>query len=276
MPALRTAPKPPSLRSARRRLASALVVLGAWLAPPAWAQAAAHQPRDGVVKLYGAGGPHTALRRVADLWERQGGAKVVITAGPEPTWAARAQRDADILWGTSEQSMTAFLASFPTFSSENVEPIYIRPTVIAVRAGNPRGIRGFEDLLQPGIRIVVTEGAGVANTSGTGTWEDLAGRLGRLDDIRRFRRNIVAFARGSGASLRAFRELQADAWITWPDWPVNHPELLEAVPIAADRVLWRDLNVVLSPAADPAAASFLRFLVSAPAQELMRREGWQR
>ena len=116
----------------------------------------------------------------------------------------------------------------------------------------------------------------MANTSGTGTWEDLAGRLGRLDDIRRFRRNIVAFARGSGASLRAFRELQADAWITWPDWPVNHPELLEAVPIAADRVLWRDLNVVLSPAADPAAASFLRFLVSAPAQELMRREGWQR
>jgi accessory colonization factor AcfC len=251
-------------------------LLAALMAPPAMAQPPAHQPRDGVVKLYGAGGPHTALRKVADLWERQSGHRVVITAGPEPTWAARAQRDADILWGTSEQSMTAFLASFPAFSSDQVEPIYIRPTIIAVKKGNPRRIRGFEDLLQSGIRIVVTEGAGVANTSGTGTWEDVAGRLGRLDDIRRFRRNIVAFARGSGASLRAFRDLNADAWITWPDWPVNHPDLLEAVPIAADRRLWRDLNVALSPAADPEAAAFLRFLDSPPAQALMGREGWQR
>jgi accessory colonization factor AcfC len=249
----------------------------ALLAPPVLAQTPPpHQPRDGVVKLYGAGGPHTALRKVADAWERQTGGRVVITAGPEPTWSARAQRDADILWGTSEQSMTAFLESFPTFSSQQVEPIYLRPTVIAVKAGNPRRIRGFEDLLQPGIRIVVTEGAGVANTSGTGTWEDVAGRLGRLDDIRRFRRNIVAFSTGSGASLKAFRELNADAWITWPEWPVNHPELLEEVPIAADRRIWRDLNVALSPAADPEASAFLQFLVSPPAQALMRTEGWTR
>ena len=71
--------------------------------------------------------------------------------------------------------------------------------------------------------------------------------ISRLDDIRRFRRNIVAFAKGSGASLQAFGKFNADAWITWPDWPVNHPELLESVSIAADRRIWRDLNVALSP-----------------------------
>jgi hypothetical protein len=43
-----------------------------------------------------------------------------------------------------------------------VTPIYIRPTIIAVKRGNPKHIRRFEDLLRDGMRIVVTEGAGIA------------------------------------------------------------------------------------------------------------------
>ncbi len=233
-------------------------------------------PRDGVVKLYGAGGPNTAIQKVADVWEKKTGKRVVITAGPERSWSARAQVDADILWGTSEQSMTAFLETYKTFSSKQVEPIYIRPTIIAVKKGNPKHIQRFDDLLSPGLKIVVTESAGLANTSGTGTWEDVAGRLGRLEDIRSFRRNIVAFATGSGASLKAFKDLDADAWITWPDWPVTHPELFDAVAIAPERQIWRDLNVVLSPLADPEAKAFLEFLITKEAQALMKTEGWIR
>ena len=93
-------------------------------------------------------------------------------------------------------------------------PIYLRPAVIAVKKGNPKEIRGFEDLLRDGVRIIVTEGAGVANTSGTGTWEDIAGRTGSLDDVRRFRRNIIGFGKGSGPSFRMFVDKAADAWIT--------------------------------------------------------------
>jgi len=235
-----------------------------------------HAPKDGVVKLYGAGGPHTAFQKVAKAWEAKTGKRVEIIAGPERTWSAKAQTDADILWGTSEQSMTAFLETYKTFSSEQVEPIYIRPTIIAVKKGNPKAIHGFEDLLKAGIRIVVTEGAGVSNTSGTGTWEDVAGRLGRLEDIRAFRRNIIAFGHGSGASLKAFKSLDADAWITWPDWPVTHADILEEVPLAPERRIWRDVNVALAPDADPEAKQFLDFLVSPVAQSLMQTEGWVR
>lgn len=235
-----------------------------------------HVPKDGVVRFYGAGGPHTAFQKVAGAWEQKAGKRVVIIAGPELTWSAQAQKDADILWGTSEQSMTAFLETYKTFSSAQVEPIYIRPTIIAVKKGNPKQIEGFEDLLKPGIKIVVTEGAGVSNTSGTGTWEDVAGRLGRLEDIRSFRRNIVAFGKGSGASLKAFKELDADAWITWPDWPVTYSDVLEEIPIAPERQIWRDVNVALSSDADPEAKEFLDFLVTEEAQALMKTEGWIR
>lgn len=235
-----------------------------------------HMPKDGVIKLYGAGGPHTAFRKVADAWQAKTGKTVEVIAGPERKWSPMAQADADILWGTSEQSMTAFLETYKTFSSDQVMPIYVRPTIIAVKAGNPKGITGFEDLLKPGMKIVVTEGAGVYNTSGTGAWEDVAGRLGKLDDITGFRKNIVTFAKGSGASFRAFKSEDADAWITWPNWPVTNADVLDLVPLAPERTVWRDVNVALSPMADPEAQEFLDFLVTEEAQVLMKTEGWLR
>ena len=234
-----------------------------------------HAPQDGVVKLYGAGGPHTAFRKVAVVFEEQTGTKVEVIAGPESEWTADAQADADILWGTSEQSMTAFLLTYTAFDPGKVEPIYLRPTVIAVQAGNPLGIEGFDDLLADGVRVVVTEGAGVYNTSGTGTWEDVAGRLGSLDDIAALRRNIVAYALGSGASYGVISGGDADAWITWPNWPITKDDL-DMIELAEDRVIYRDVNVVLSPDADPEAQQFLDFLVTEEAQDLMATEGWRR
>ncbi|MBN9672068.1 extracellular solute-binding protein [Roseibium aggregatum] len=238
--------------------------------------ATTHNPADGVVKLYGAGGPHTAFKKVADVFEEKTGTKLVITAGPETTWSAKAQADADILWGTSEQSMTAFLETYGSFDTTEVRPIYIRPAIIAVRAGNPKGIESFDDLLKDGMKIVVTEGAGVANTSGTGVWEDVAGRTGSLDDVAAFRANIVAFEKGSGASFRAFKDKQADAWITWPNWPINNPDVLDYVELDEDHRIWRDVNVVLSPKADPEAQAFLDFLLTPEAEEIMKTEGWKR
>lgn len=235
-----------------------------------------NQSLDGVIKLYGSCGPQNALRKVADAWERGKGAKVKILCGPEPSWSKQAQVDADIIWGTSEQSMTAFLQAFPSFPSKNVVPIYLRPAIIAVKNGNPRRIQKFADLLQPGIRIVVTEGSGIANTSGTGTWEDIAGRLGNLEDVKRFRRNIVAFSTGSGASFKAFKELDADAWITWPEWAVDNPKVLQAIPISSNRSIWRDLNIAVSSSADPQASSFIQYLISDEAQKLMRSYGYVR
>jgi accessory colonization factor AcfC len=158
--------------------------------PPAAAHevpdpAITHNAHDGVVKLYGAGGPDTAFRKVAEVFHKETGIEVDIISGPEPTWSKQAQANADILWGTAEEDMTALLETYKYFSSANVTPIYMRPTIIAVKKGNPKQIYRFEDLLKDGMRVVVTEGAGVANTSGTGTWEDVAGRLGSLDDVKR-------------------------------------------------------------------------------------------
>ncbi|MEQ9016158.1 hypothetical protein MAA5396_02080 [Marinovum algicola] len=67
----------------------------------------------------------------------------------------------------------------------------------------------------------------------------------------------------------------ADAWITWPNWPITK-DGLDMVELTEDRVIYRDINVVLSPDADPEAKAFLDFLVTEEAPEIPATEGWQR
>lgn len=261
----------------RRTLAA--VAAGLIFASPAMAHevldpSIKHQAKDGVVRLYGAGGPDTAFKKVAAAFTAETGIKVEVTGGPEPSWSKKAQADADILWGTAEEDITALLETYTNFAFADVKPIYIRPAIIAVRKGNPKEIKAFKDLLKPGTRIVVTEGAGVANTSGTGVWEDVAGRTGSLDDVIRFRANIIGFGKGSGPSFRMFVDKNADAWITWPDWPITHPDVAEIVELAPERRIWRDVNVVLAADADPEAKRFLEYLSSAKGAAIMKTEGW--
>lgn len=235
-----------------------------------------YMPRDGIVHLYGAGGPHTALIRVGKLFTEKTGIPVEVTFGPESKWTTGAQANADIIWGTAEQSMTAFLETYKEFASKDVEPIYIRRAVIAVHKGNPKQIKGFDDLLKPGMKIVVTEGAGVYNTSGTGVWEDVAGRLGSLDDMKAFRKNIITFAKGSGAGFRAFKGKNADAWITWTHWPLTHPKDADFVELSKERVIYRDLSIVTNEKADPETAKFITFLNGPEAFDIFKSEGWSK
>ena len=142
----------------RRSLATTFLAL---LAAPALAHetldpSIRHDAKDGVVRLYGAGGPDTALKKVAAAFTAETGITVEVTGGPEPSWSKKAQADADIIWGTAQEDMTALLETYTNFAWADVMPIYIRPAIIAVRKGNPKAITGFEDLLKPGMRIVVT------------------------------------------------------------------------------------------------------------------------
>ncbi len=114
-----------------------------------------------------------------------------MIAGPESKWTKDAQKNADLIFGSAEQSMSAFVETYPFITDQDVEPVYLRRAVIAVPKGNPKNINGIKDLLEKPARIVVTEGLGVYNTSGTGVWEDVAGRTGSLADVQNFRKKSL-------------------------------------------------------------------------------------
>ncbi|MGU3812830.1 substrate-binding domain-containing protein [Vibrio diabolicus] len=255
---------------------SALMASSMVTASPLLDPSILHQPRDGVINVYGPGGPDTSLRQAAAAFSKRSGIKVNVIAGPESKWTRDAQENADLIFGSSEQSMSAFVETYPFITNEDVRPIYLRRAVIAVPKGNPSNISGIEDLLTEPVRIVVTEGLGVYNTSGTGVWEDIVGRTGSLDDVKNFRSKIIAYSKGSGASFKAFEEKNADAWITWIHWPLNHPDKVSYVEIEPERRIYRDLNVVQTKGSDPQTQAFVDFIVSAEGEPFFTREGWTR
>ncbi|EOH3386687.1 AcfC family glycoprotein adhesin PEB3, partial [Campylobacter jejuni] len=133
------------------------------------------------VNLYGPGGPHTALKDIANKYSEKTGVKVNVNFGPQATWFEKAKKDADILFGASDQSALAIASDFgKDFNVSKIKPLYFREAIILTQKGNPLKIKGLKDLANKKVRIVVPEGAGKSNTSGTGVWEDM---IGRTQDI---------------------------------------------------------------------------------------------
>jgi accessory colonization factor AcfC len=159
--------------------------------------------------------------------------------------------------------MSAFLERYPFLDKKSAHSYYLRRSVIAVQKGNPARISGVEDLIHRPLKVVVTEGLGSYNTSGTGLWEDVAGRKGKLADVQQLRRNIVAFEQGSGASFRAFTNQQADA----------KADFVEMEP---ERRIYRGLLISKAQGADASTQRFIDFIDSPKGEPFFAQDGWTR
>ena len=248
-------------------------------APPAVAASAAE-----TLFVYGPGGPLPAMKEAAAAFERQHGITVVVTGGPTPQWLARARRDADVIFSGSEHMMTDFVRQLGDttggmvvgagrIDETTIEPLYLRSVAILVRPGNPKKIARFEDLLRPGMQVLVVQGAGQ-----TGLWEDVAGRTGDIAVVRAFRRNIGAVSATSAeARERWTSDRSFDAWLIWNIWQVANPTLAEVVPIAERWRIYRDAGVALTVKGRDRthAREFAAFLKSPAGAKIFARWGWQ-
>lgn len=227
------------------------------------------------VNLYGPGGPHTALKEVAKAYEAKTGVKVNVNFGPQKTWQQKAEQNADILFGASDQSAVAIATDFgDKFDAREIKPLYLREAIILTQKGNPLKIKGLKDLAKKKAKIVVPEGAGKSNTSGTGVWEDMIGRTKDLKTIADFRANIVAYVPNSGSAKKMFLSKEADVWITWLDWAKSNPDFGEVVKIEKDLVVYRTFNVVAIKNASKETQDFIKFLSSKESQQIFEKFGW--
>lgn len=222
---------------------------------------------------YGPGGPTPAMREVAAAFEAETGHRVAIVAGPAGRWMEQARADADFIYSGSENMMSAFVAAHGGLLAETIEPLYLRPSAILVRKGNPKGIAGLKSLLEPGVGVMVVQGAGQV-----GMWEDAVGRLRDIDRLRAFRDNIVFEAPNSGVARMHWLETPAvDAWLIWNHWQIDNPELADLVPVEPELAIYRDTGVGLTEqgAGKAAARDFVAFLTSPKAREIFAAHGWQ-
>ncbi|GIB65406.1 accessory colonization factor AcfC [Vibrio cholerae] len=229
------------------------------------------------VNLYGPGGPHVPLIKVAESFEKSQSKRVNVTFGPQATWNDKAKKNADILFGASEHSALAIAEGHSErFSKFNIHPVFMREAIILVKKGNPKNIKGMADLLKPGIGIVVNDGAGVSNTSGTAVWEDSVGRMKNVEKLQAFRSNIHVFAPNSGSARKAFVEGEdIDAWITWVDWAIANPTIGDMVRMEDEYRVYRDFNVVLAKNPSSEAIDFFDYLTkSKDAEAIFQQYGW--
>lgn len=227
--------------------------------------------------VYGPGGPLPAMKEAAAAFSRLKGVAVEVVGGPTPQWLEQAKADADIIFSGAEHMMTDFIGQLKDAPAgkidvATVDPLYIRPSVILVRPGNPKRIRRFEDLLRPGLKVLAVQGAGQ-----TGMWEDMAGRTGDISIVRALRRNIGAVAPNSGEAKKIWTDDESyDAWLIWNIWQVANPTLADVVPVAPKWRIYRDCGTALTTRGrDKALArEFLQFLRSREGARIFAKWGW--
>lgn len=233
--------------------------------------------------VYGPGGPLPAMKDAAAAFERKTGAHIVLTGGPTGAWLAKARGDADVIFSGAENMMTDYVRQLGDtaggagpragrIDESTIVPLYLRPAAILVRKGNPKRITRFEDLLRPGMKVLVVQGAGQ-----NGLWEDVAGHGGDITVVRAFRRNIGAFATNSGeAKTQWTNDSSFDAWLIWNIWQVANPSLADMVPLSKRWVIYRDAGVALTAKGKDreSARHFAAFLQSPEGARIFRTWGW--
>ncbi len=195
-----------------------------------------------------------------------------VTAGPLPQWQAAAKSDADLVFSGSETMMSDFLVALPDLDPATVMPLYLRPSAILVRPGNPAHVIGLLDLLKPGHRILVVNRAGQQ-----GLWEDVAGRRGRIADVRAFRANIATVAKTSAEAKKDWvMDPSLDAWLIWDIWQTANPTLADQVAIEPEFRVFRDIGIALTRRGEalPMSRQFRDYLASPEGVRIFARWGW--
>ncbi len=243
--------------------------------PSARAQEATPTDKAGVVlRAYGPGGPAPAMREAAKVFGEKKRIKVEIAAGPTPTWKDQAMKDADLIFSGSEYMMTDFVQKdLPgLIDTSTIRTLYLRPSAILVRPGNPKGIKGIKDLAKIDVRILVVQGAGQV-----GMWEDVAGRTGNVKLVDGVRRNIGFFAPNSAEAKKLWAsDLTYDVWLIWTIWQKESPASADLINIEPENTIYRSCGIAITNPSERKVLGkeFADFLQSPSGQAIFVKWGW--
>ncbi|AWI34856.1 extracellular solute-binding protein [Helicobacter apodemus] len=226
------------------------------------------------VRIYGAGGPASAVKELALDYEQKTGQKVTIIAAPPSTWIQEAKSQADIILSGSSIMMDNFVQQMEgKLDSKNIQVLNIREAGILVRPGNPKRIKGFEDLLNKKLKILVVNGSGQV-----GLYEDMALKNGKIENLIALRKNIAFVAPNTKIALEKWNsDSNIDVFIAWRHWAnVLGKDKAEFIPSGKENVIYRASEAMVvkdSPNASE-AKKFLEFITNKAAQKVWEAKGW--
>lgn len=222
------------------------------------------------LKAYGPGGPLGPMRECAEMFSRESGIAVTVTAGPEATWIDQAKQDGDLIFGGAEYMLTDFTLRHPGFVDETTRvSLYIRAAGILVRKGNPKKIKSLEDLTREGIRLIDVNGAGQL-----GLWEDMAGAKGLIPGIQG---NIALSVTSSAEAIQKWNSMpELDAWITYESWHYRLPAITDLVQLPVGHKIYRGTPIAITTISQnrDMAQRFIEFLRTETCHAVFQKWGW--
>jgi accessory colonization factor AcfC len=226
-----------------------------------------------VLRAYGPGGPAPAMREAAQVFGDKKNITVEVKAGPTPVWKEEATKNADLVFSGSEYMMTDFVRKdLPDLiDTATIRSLWLRPSAILVRPGNPKQIKGVKDLTRAGVKILVVEGAGQV-----GMWEDVAGRSGDVRLVEGIRRNIGSFANNSAEAKKLWNsDSSYDAWLIWTIWQKESPASAELVNTEPENTIYRSCGIAITARSEHKALAreFCDFLQSKEGAGHLRKMG---
>jgi accessory colonization factor AcfC len=231
---------------------------------------AAQEAPTRTLHVYGPGGPLAPMQEAAERFGRARGIRIVVTGGPEAQWIDRAKQDADLIYGGAEYMLSQFAMKHPALVDGSTrEELYVRPSGILVRKGNPKKIRTLEDLARPGIRILDVEGAGQL-----GMWEDMARSAPLIGGIQR---NIAAVVANTADGIAKWKSMpELDAWIIFESWHYRLKDVTDLVRLPEAQRVYRGTPIAITSISGEKvlARDFIRWLKGAEGREIFMKWGW--
>jgi len=169
---------------------------------------------------------------------------------------------------------------------------YVSTIVLVVRAGNPKGIRDWDDLVRSDVKVVTPN----PKTSGGARWNFLAawayarrqpgwGDAEAEDFVRRLYANVPKLdGSARGAAETFVRRRQGDVLIAWESEALL---IVRAMPSRGFQVIYPSVSILAEPPVAlvdravnerdtrAAAQAYLEFLYSDEAQEIIGKHGYR-
>jgi sulfate/thiosulfate-binding protein len=154
--------------------------------------------------------------------------------------------------------------------------------VIAVRKGNPKAIRGWDDLVKPGIKIVTPD----PGSSGSAKWNILAAYAHVFQDggsdedaqayLKKFFANVVSRPSSGSTATAAFLNGTGDVLISYENEAIAARQKGQALDyVVPDESLLIENPAAVTKTAPPAAQDFLAFVQSAAGQRILASHGYR-
>jgi len=223
------------------------------------------------LRIYGPDGPSFPLRECADLLSQIYAIKAEVITGPGATWIPRAREDADIVYEEAEHLLSQFMTRYPCLVDQSTRAsLYLQPTGILVRKGNPKKIHSFEHLAGTNIYLLDVFGGAHA-----GLWEDVAGLKDIIPGVRK--RIVMSVETGAEAVEKWKTVPELDAWVTFESWHVRLRDASDWVRLPKGERIYRGTAAVITHFYKnrETARMFMEFLQTRDCRAVFQKWGWE-